>query len=559
MGPAVERQIQPDFVVALVPPEGGVTDPATTNGPTGRLDLPRSAVGTLIVLGAAGAALLLTGRREYPELHTILDTAAFLLSGVLVLLLWDMSVRIKNTLTGWLAISFAVTSLLEFIHVAISVEWSGVLAPLAQLATSLRPSTWGPAAYSLPIGVGCAVWLVRRGWQRSLGFALGLVALSAGLLVLLSWLPKYVSPEWMGIARPTLIPVPLLWVAVGWACWRRRARERLLPKLAVMAAVLCVAHVAMLYSRAADDTPAMVAHLGKVAGRLFLLLSLMQMASSDMLARIRAERRLAALNEELEGRVRDRTERLHASNTSLEAEIVVRRQVEDELRRSNEELERFAYVASHDLQEPLRMVGSYVQLLGKRYRGRLDADADEFIAYALDGALRMQRLIEDLLAYSRVGTRGAAFVSTDANAALDGALANLGLAIQESGASVTSERLPIVQADPGQLEHLFLNLISNALKFRGAEPPRVRVSVVRQGREWHFSIQDNGVGIEPQYFERIFVIFQRLHGREKYQGTGIGLAVAKKIVERHGGRIWVESTPDQGATFHFTLQAEKEG
>jgi PAS domain S-box-containing protein len=239
-------------------------------------------------------------------------------------------------------------------------------------------------------------------------------------------------------------------------------------------------------------------------------------------------------------------------------DITARKRAEDELRRSNEELERFAYVASHDLQEPLRMVGSYVQLLAKRYQGKLDADADEFIGYALDGALRMQRLIEDLLAFSRVGTRGAALVATDATGPWNAAVANLRLAIAESGATITAGPLPLVEADPGQLTHLFLNLVSNALKFRGAEPPRVEVSAVPDGRFWHFRVSDNGIGIESRYFDRIFVIFQRLHGREEYQGTGIGLAIAKKIVERHGGRIWVESAPGDGTTFHFTLVASKE-
>ena len=205
------------------------------------------------------------------------------------------------------------------------------------------------------------------------------------------------------------------------------------------------------------------------------------------------------------------------------------------------------------------MVGSYVQLLGKRYRGKLDADADEFIGYALDGALRMQRLIEDLLAYSRVGTRGAALVPTDTNVALDAAVASLKLAIQESTGAVTHDRLPTVPADPGQLEHLFLNLVSNALKFRGPEPPRVHISAARADGAWAFRVQDNGIGIEPQYFDRIFVIFQRLHARADYPGTGIGLAIAKKIVERHGGRIWVESQPTRGTTFCFTLPTPGEG
>jgi light-regulated signal transduction histidine kinase (bacteriophytochrome) len=239
-------------------------------------------------------------------------------------------------------------------------------------------------------------------------------------------------------------------------------------------------------------------------------------------------------------------------------DITERKRAEVELRRSNEELERFAYVASHDLQEPLRMVRSYVQLFGKRYKGKLDADADEFVGFALEGALRMQRLIEDLLALSRVGTRGAALVPTDVNDVVDRALQSLKLLIEETGASVTREALPTVSADAGQLEHVFLNLIGNALKFRGAEPPQVHVAAQANDGHWTFSVRDNGIGIDPQSFDRIFVMFQRLHDRSEYPGTGIGLAICRSIVQRHGGRIWVESEPGRGSTFYFTLPAPKE-
>ncbi len=224
-----------------------------------------------------------------------------------------------------------------------------------------------------------------------------------------------------------------------------------------------------------------------------------------------------------------------------------------ELARSNHDLEQFAYVASHDLQEPLRMVSSYTQLLAKRYKGQLDADADEFIAYAVEGAARMQTLINDLLAYSRVGLRGKPFERTPTADVLEQALAGLQIALQEQAALVTHDNLPVVAGDASQLVQLFQNLIGNAIKFRGEAPPRVHVSARDAGREWVFAVRDNGIGFDPQFAERIFVIFQRLHTRAEYPGTGIGLAICKKIVERHGGRIWVESRTGEGATFYFTL------
>lgn len=224
-----------------------------------------------------------------------------------------------------------------------------------------------------------------------------------------------------------------------------------------------------------------------------------------------------------------------------------------ELARSNAELEQFAYVASHDLQEPLRMVTSYLQLLERRYKGKLDADADEFIDFAVDGASRMKSLIEDLLAYSRVGTRGKEFEPIASEVIFEQALSNLQISIEENDAIITHDPLPTIMADDVQLEQLFRNLIDNAIKFRSQARLEIHVGAERKDGQWYFSVQDNGIGIDPQYAERIFIIFQRLHTREEYPGTGIGLAICKRIVERHGGRIWVESEAGKGATFFFTI------
>ena len=242
---------------------------------------------------------------------------------------------------------------------------------------------------------------------------------------------------------------------------------------------------------------------------------------------------------------RDFTERKRA-----EDELARR---DEELARSNAELQQFAYVASHDLQEPLRMVASFTQLLAERYQSKLGSEADEFIGYAVDGARRMQVLVNDLLEYSHVGTRAREFAAVDCEKTLKTVLANLRKSLEETGGQVTHDPLPPVRGDHTQLGQVFQNLVANALKFRGSEPPHVHISAEQIEGEWRFSVRDNGIGIDLRYAERIFLLFQRLHTRAEYSGTGMGLAITKKIVERHGGRIWVESELGKGSTFYFSL------
>jgi len=278
------------------------------------------------------------------------------------------------------------------------------------------------------------------------------------------------------------------------------------------------------------------------------------MKSDQLMAKIFAQEQLLETYERI---VSEQTEKLYA-------EIAVRLKAEaaladyaQELARSNGELEEFANAASHDLQEPLRMVASFVQLLERRYKGKLDSEADEFISFALAGTARMQRLISDLLDYAKVGTRGKELVPVESSAALEQALQNLMIAIKESHTTVTSAPLPRVIADESQLIRLFQNLIANAIKFHGTEPPRIHVGGEQKEGVWVFSVQDNGIGLAPEHFNKIFLIFKRVYSESEYPGTGIGLAVCKKIVERHGGKIWVESEPGKGATFYFTMPQEK--
>jgi PAS domain S-box-containing protein len=248
-----------------------------------------------------------------------------------------------------------------------------------------------------------------------------------------------------------------------------------------------------------------------------------------------------------------------AGGSRISRDITELKRRDTELQRSNAELEQFAYVASHDLQEPLRMVANYTELLAERYKGKLDAKADKYIYYASDGARRMQRLVTDLLAYSRVGSQGKPLRPVASADVLMSVLQSIHPLLRDAAATVEHEGLPIVFADEVQLRQLFQNLVGNAIKFRAEAAPRVTIRAVQQGDRWLFSVADNGIGIDMKYADRIFQMFQRLHELGRYEGSGIGLSIAKRIVERHGGRIWVESREGHGTTFHFTLRAVPRG
>ena len=302
--------------------------------------------------------------------------------------------------------------------------------------------------------------------------------------------------------------------------------------------------IPVIFMTALSDTPQKLA--GFEAGAVDYVTK--PLDGAEVMARVQTQIALSGMRRQLAAR-----------NAQLAQEAAMREQAQAALQRSNAELEQLAYVASHDMQEPLRMIASYLQLVEQRYQDKLDADGREFIGYAVDGAKRMQGLINDLLTYSRVGTKARPFEPVALAGVVDTALGYLRVAIEESGARVTVNGLPRVRGDAPQLVQLMQNLIANAIKFRGTEPPQVQIDSRDEGPLSRITVRDNGIGIEQAYFERIFVLFQRLHGRGAYPGTGIGLALCKRIVERHGGRIWVESAPGRGSAFVFTLPREEAG
>ncbi len=442
-----------------------------------------------------------------------------------------------GTLVGWLRMARPMNAaMLEQIHRISGAEVSlfvhGVLtmttlpSPLAQPLggrwSALSSAAAKTAGQSHPVvsrdlmvgGQGVAARLLPLLWSGD--------QLEAGLVVTLSRVPTQLAKS---LISNTIFVIALVATVVVMliGALLTRAITRPLGEMARATAAMARGDLRQRVPATGDDE---LSELARSFNKM----------ATELQALMQNERELAAI-------------RATAKAEKQKAEELQRYAAE--LAHSNAELQQFAYVASHDLQEPLRMVASYIQLLSRRYKGQLDQDADDFIKFAVDGVMRMQRLIQDLLAYSRVGHRDRPFAPVSCEQVFGQAIANLKVAIDESQAVITHDPLPTLTADPTQLAQLFQNLLGNAIKFRAKEPPRIHLSAVEQGPLWRFALRDNGIGLEPQYAERVFVIFQRLS--RDYAGTGIGLAICKKIVERHGGHIWVESTLGHGATFFFTL------
>ena len=513
-----------------------------------RVTLPQSRMITyaMVFLALTVGYFLLRGSDWVgsTQLHTVMESVASLLALLVGILALVRFYAKKNNTFLFIGTGFVGTAFLDGYHAVVTSSFFADQFPSAP--SSLIPWSWIASRLFLAL----LIWFSWVAWRREskLGdkgkigerevylIAAGLTILSF-LFFAIYPLPRAYYPEIIFHRPEEFIPALFFLAAlVGYlrkGLWKIDAFEHWLVLSLIVGFVgqaMFMSFSGQLFDMEFDSAHLLkkVSYIAVLIGLLINIFHLFQ----------QSEKHKAELETEITERKR--------------GEEALVRQAED-LARSNKELEQFAYVATHDLQEPVRTVRSYTQLLAKRYQGKLDSEADEFLEYAADGASRMGILINDLLAYSRVGSEGKDFEPTDCDSVLASTLANLQATIQESGGAVTHEPLPTVQADSSQLGQVFQNIIGNALKYRNEEPPRVHISARRQDGYWVFSVRDNGIGIEPKYAERIFTIFQRLHTREQYSGTGIGLAVCKKIVERHGGRIWVESEQAKGATFYFNI------
>ncbi len=516
-------------------------------------------------LTVLGIGLQPVAWRGTAELHTLMELTATLLALIVGVKSIIRFYSKKQSTYLFVGIGFLGTAFLDGYHAIVTSSFFSQHLPSGLL--TLIPWSWNASRTFLAILMVLSLWawkreqrlgVVGRLPERVVYLMVGLLTLASLLFFTVVPLPRAYYPE-LFFGRPEEFVAGALFLValIGYLkklAWKHDPFENWLVFSLILGFVCQV--VVMSRSFALFDSMFDLAHTLKILSYLCVLTGLFintfhlfieAQRSREILAesnaslqqevelRKQAEQRQAALNQEIESQ----SQQIAAANTSL--------------KQSNDELKQFAYVASHDLQEPLRKVNSFCQLLSDEYADQLDDDAKSYIRYAVDGASRMRNLVADLLDYSRVETQGKPLAPTDAGDACSEAIDILQAAIEDSDAKINVQQLPTIQADRAQLIRLFQNLIGNAIKYSGDSPPEIHISTQEQDHDWVLSIRDNGIGMEPQYYERIFVMFQRLHARDEYTGTGIGLAICKRIVDRLQGRIWVESEPGTGSTFFLSI------
>lgn len=506
----------------------------------------------LILLGVlALGALYTTHLFSFLLFHTISEMISIGIAWGLFMLAWNLRDLSEDRAFIFIGIAFLFTGAIDLLH---TLSYKGMNVFPESGGANPATQLWIAGRYFQSISLLIVPFLIKRRINYSLIF---FVLFCVTILLLASIFYWKVFPvcyiEGQGLTRFKIVSeyiISLILVLSVFSLLRKRDffDAEMLRLLLLSIGLLIISELAFTFYIKVYDLSNATGHLVRIVSYFLLYKAIIETGLKkpfNLMFRSlkQSEIELLKINE-----------RLHTELESKEkAEIGLKHAVE-ELERSNKELEQFAYIASHDLQEPVRMVGNFTQLLERRYKDKLDNKALEYISFAVDGAQRMQLLITGLLKYSRITTHARDYSAVDCNMVLGSVLKNLELSIRESSASITSGVLPTIMADEVQLTQLFQNLISNAIKFRrGSEVPEIHISSVQKNENWLFSVRDNGIGIDPQYGERIFQIFQRLHTRSEYPGTGIGLAVCKRIVERHGGKIWIESELDKGTTFYFTF------
>jgi signal transduction histidine kinase len=522
--------------------------------------------GFLILGIAVILALYLASLYNYLLFHTLAELFSIIIACGVFILAWNTRQYFDNNYLLFFGIALLPVAGLDLVH---TLAYKGMNI-FPGYGANLPTQLWIAARYTQSLSLLIGLWFLHRKLNPNWVFAGYLV-----LVVLLLWaIFGGVFPdcyiEGVGLTpfkkiSEYLISLIFLGAAVL-LVKNRREFDRVTLRLLVWSIIMAIsAEIAFTFYVDVYGLFNLLGHFFKIVSFFLIFRVLIEVGLAEPFRLVfgdlkRAEADLRQHRDHLAELVEERTAELVASNELLQQEIAERKRTENELAeraselaRSNAELEQFAYVASHDLQEPLRIVSSYLQLLERRCQDQLDETGHEFIGFAVNGVVRMKQLITDLLAFSRVSTRSQGPAPTSSEQVLEQVLGDLQMVIEDNKATVTHDPLPTVSADATQLAQLFRNLIGNSIKFRSEQPPRIHIGAEERGDSWLFSIRDNGIGINPQYAERIFVIFERLHGMNDYPGTGIGLAICKKIVEQHGGQIWVESEVGAGATFYFTL------